>query len=135
MPNANDTLLKTIRRVVGNMLDPESDHIDTSEAVEMASAFRKLDIDLSNGGDAPLPWTDLTRAHDVHKHMLSVASEHRDECDDINCTTLAEATAQALDLYVPDDSGDIPQALFDAATLHAEASPSEIMAIVHGLPR
>lgn len=41
------------------------------------------------------------------------------DCDEINCTSLAENAAQALDLYQGDDA-EIPEEVFDLAVEVAE---------------
>jgi len=52
-PNAN---LAEQRRIVARMLDEESEHIDTGDAVRLAELAQALDEWISKGGFLPDAW-------------------------------------------------------------------------------
>jgi len=53
---------------------------------------------------------------DIRKVMRRLADECRDrDTGEINCTKLAEETANALDLYESDDDCTIPEEVYDLA--------------------
>jgi hypothetical protein len=65
----------------------------------------------------------LARSSLLRRHMVRSVEEHRDgRTGEVCATTLAEAAANAFDLY--EDADTIPEVLFEvAADVAAKASP------------
>jgi hypothetical protein len=47
--------------------------------------------------------------------MLNAALDHLDECGEVDCTGLAETTANVYELYEDDPEATIPEWVFDLA--------------------
>lgn len=52
-PNAT---LAEMRRLVGRMLDDESEHVDSGDAVRLAALLEALDGWITGGGFLPAAW-------------------------------------------------------------------------------
>ena len=52
--------------------------------------------------------------------MLKTVEHFIDDCGEVDCTRLAENTADVLDIYENDESFEIPDWLFDMAVTVAE---------------
>lgn len=114
LPTHPDELLGLMRSIVERMLDRDSEHIDLDDAVRLAEAIRSLDIALVSEATAlPLPWRIRT-AMEVHTFLKTHRGEHTDQTTrELDCTTLAEAAAEALDLHVPTPDVNVPEVLFE----------------------
>jgi hypothetical protein len=52
-PNEN---LKQQREIIARMFDPESEHVDSGDALELAQLVQDLDEWISKGGVVPRAW-------------------------------------------------------------------------------
>ncbi len=114
LPTDPDQLVDLMRSITARMLDPESDHVDTAEALQLADAIRALDVALMREDVAlPLPWRIRTAA-EVKRFLKDHRPDHIDrKTGELDCTTLAEAAAEALDLHVPTPDVNVPEVLFE----------------------
>ena len=51
-----DETLTAIRRIVARMLEPDSQHLDTADAVILAELVQTLDNTATRHGWLPAPW-------------------------------------------------------------------------------
>jgi hypothetical protein len=115
LPTDPDQLLSLMRSITERMLDPESDHVDTGDALQLAEAIRALDVALMNEDfTLPLPWRIRT-ANEVKRFLKDHRPDHIDKLTgELDCTGL-EAAAEALNLHVPTPDVDVPEVLFELA--------------------
>jgi hypothetical protein len=116
-----DGLLRLMRSIAERVTDPDSERIDTGEAVELALAFKTLDISLVTEDVAlPLSWRIRT-APEVASFIELHRKDHIDpKTGELNCTGLAEAAAAALDLHIPTPDLEVPEVLFELAATFNE---------------
>jgi len=116
LPTDPDQLLSLMRSITERMLDPESDHVDTGDAIQLAEAIRALDVALMNEDiTLPLPWR-IRDAAEVRRFLKDHRRDHIDKLTgELDCTGLAEAAAEALDLHVPTPDVTVPEVLFELA--------------------
>jgi hypothetical protein len=51
----------------------------------------------------------------VKRHMLSIAPDHIDDCQELNTTSLVESACHDLNLWCGEHGDDIPEELWDWA--------------------